>query len=92
LGPKRLQRDLQVPNHSWAVFPSSFPSHRRSHSSCFCHCNRCNRHRRAGYMITPPRDARGSGGVPLTEVPWQLCERSQQRSSQNQCLERFSKS
>lgn len=41
-----------------------------------------------GYVIKRRRDVGGSGGVPLAEVPWQLCEGSQQRSPQNQCLER----
>jgi len=94
LGPKRQQRDLQVPNHSFReqfflpLFLLIAGVIRRVFVSVTAAIVIVVR----GYMITPPRDARGSGGIPPTEVPWQLCERSQQRSSQDQCLERFSKS
>lgn len=76
------------------IITTTCPSSSESLISCavfFLHLRLWNGydHRFCVLFMIFSNDAGGSSSVPFAKVPWQLCSRAQQRSSQNQCLERF---
>jgi len=88
--PPFQKRRLEFRN----IITTTCPSSSESLISCavfFLHLRLRNGydHRFCTLFMIFSNDAGGSSSVPFAKVPWQLCSRPQQRSSQNQCLERF---